>query len=141
MPRTLRDIEALLTELDAAPADALEDQDLDFKEWPERSREKAVDQVVEMAVCMANGGGGTVVFGVRDRVVGRAGALLRVPAEIDINLLLKAVYDRTDPRLTPVFEELMVPEGTGRLPLMQVHGGLPPYTDSQGRAKVRNRDR
>jgi ATP-dependent DNA helicase RecG len=96
-----------------------------------------VDQVVEMAVCMANGGGGTVVFGVRDRVVGRAAALLGVPAEIDINLLLKAVYDRTDPRLTPVFEELMVPEGTGRLLLMQVYGGLPPYTDSQGRAKVR----
>lgn len=137
MPRTPRDIEALLSELDAAPADALEDQDLDFKEWPERSREKAVDQVVEMAVCMANGGGGTVVFGVRDRVVGRADALLGVPAEIDINLLLKAIYDRTDPRLTPVFEELTVPEGTGRLLLMQVHGGLPPYTDSQGRAKVR----
>jgi hypothetical protein len=93
--------------------------------------------MVEMAVCMANGGGGTVVFGVRDRVVGHAAALLGVPAEIDTNLLLKAVYDRTDPRLTPVFEELMVPEGTGRLLLMQVHGGLPPYTDSQGRAKVR----
>jgi len=137
MPRTLRDIEVLLPELDAAPADALEDQDLDFKAWPERSREKAVDQVVEMAVCMANGGGGTVVFGVRDRVVGRADAVLGVPAEIDINLLLKAVYDRTDPRLTPVFEELLVPEGTGRLLVMQVHGGLPPYTDSQGRAKVR----
>jgi len=73
--------------------------DVDFKEWPERSREKAVDQVVEMAVCIANGGGGTVVFGVRDRVVGRAGALLGVPAEIEINLLLKAVYDRTDPEL------------------------------------------
>ena len=36
---------------------------------------------------MANGGGGTVVFGVRDRVVGHAAALLGVPAEIDINLL------------------------------------------------------
>ena len=30
-----------------------------------------------------------------------------------------------------------MPEGTGRPLLMQVHGGLPPYTDSQGRAKVR----
>jgi ATP-dependent DNA helicase RecG len=137
MSRNLRDLESLLPELDAAPADALEDQDLDFKEWPERSREKAVNQVVEMAVCMANGGGGTVVFGVRDRVVGRANALLGVPPEIDVNLLLKAVYDRTDPRLTPVFEDLFVPEGTGRLLVMQVHGGLPPYTDSQGGAKVR----
>lgn len=30
-----------------------------------------------------------------------------------------------------------MPEGTGRLLLMQVHGVLPHYTDSQGRAKVR----
>ena len=78
MPRTPRDIESLLPELDAAPADAFEDQDLNFKEWPERSREKAVDQVVEMAVYRANGGGGTVVFGVRDRVIRRAAALLGV---------------------------------------------------------------
>jgi ATP-dependent DNA helicase RecG len=137
MPRTLRDIEALLPELDAAPADALEAQDIDFKEWVVRSREKALDQVVEMAVCMANGGGGSVVFGVRDKVRGRADAICGVPLEVDLNLLLKSIYDRTDPRLTPVFEELEVPEGTGRLLIMQVHGGLPPYTDSQGLAKVR----
>lgn len=137
MPRTLRDIEALLPELDAAPADAMEAQDLDFKEWIVRSRERAMDQVVEMAVCMANGGGGWVVFGVRDKVRGRADAILGVPLEVDLNLLLKSIYDRTDPRLTPVLEELAVPEGTGRLLIMQVHGGLPPYTDSQGLAKVR----
>ena len=137
MPRSLREIEALLPELESVAADTLEDQDLDFKEWIARSREKAVDQVVEMAVCMANGGGGTVVFGVRDRVAGRDKALPGVPLEIDTNLLVKAVYDRTDPKLTPAFEDLAIPEGTGRLLVMQVHGGLPPYTDSQGRAKVR----
>ena len=62
-----------------------------------------------MAVCMANGGDGAAVFGVRDRVMGRADALLAVTAEIDINLLLKAVYDRTDPRLTPVLKEYWCP--------------------------------
>jgi ATP-dependent DNA helicase RecG len=137
VPRTRDQINALLQELDSAPADSFEDQDLDFKEWIGRSREKGVDQVVEMAVCMANGGGGTVVFGVRDGVIGRAQSLLGVPLEIDVNRLVKAVYDRTDPKLTPVFEDLPIGLGTGRLLLMHVHGGLPPYTDSQGRAKTR----
>lgn len=137
MARTAREVEALLAELDSTPADTLEAQDLDFKEWITRSREKAVAQVVEMAVCMANGGGGMVVFGVRDKVKGREKALVGIPLDVDANRLARAVYDRTEPRLTPAFEDLAVPEGTGRLLLMQVHGGLPPYTDTQGHAKVR----
>ena len=86
-----------------------------------------------MAVCMANGGGGTVVFGVADQVQGRDKAILGVPPDIDSNLLKKAVYDKTDPKITPVFEELSVPEGTGRLLLMQIYPGMPPYTDTAGR--------
>ncbi|WP_216644678.1 hypothetical protein [Candidatus Thiodictyon syntrophicum] len=42
----------------------------------------------------------------------------------------EAVYDRTDPRLTPVFEESMVPAGTGRLLLME--GKAPPTLAEQG---------
>ena len=86
---------------------------------------------------MANGGGGTVVFGVADRIQGRGQAILGVPPEIDSNLLKKAVYDRTDPKITPVFEELAVPEGTGRLLLMQIYPGMPPYTDTAGRGTIR----
>jgi len=135
--RSQREVAELLDELEVQTADALEDQDLDFKEWPGRSRADAVEVVVEMVVCMANGGGGTVVFGVADKLLGRARAVLGVPPEIDVNLLKKSVYDRTDPKLTPVFEELRVPEGTGRLLVMQVHPGLPPYTDSSGSGKIR----
>jgi ATP-dependent DNA helicase RecG len=98
-----------------------------------------VSLVVEMATCMANGRGDTVVFGVNDRVVGRASAIAGVPPEVDVNRLRKAVYDSTDPKLTPVFEELSVPEGTGRLLVMQVHPGLPPYTYTSGRGKIRVR--
>src|SRR5699024_11864363 len=72
------------------------------------------------AVCMANGSGGTVVFGVADRVKGRANAIIGVPPEIDPNILKKAVYDQTDPKIIPLFEELRVPEGTGRLLIMQI---------------------
>lgn len=90
-----------------------------------------------MAVCMANGGGGTVVFGVADRVKGRANAIIGVPPEIDPNILKKAVYDQTDPRIIPLFEELRVPEGTGRLLIMQINPGMPPHTDTAGRGTIR----
>ena len=86
---------------------------------------------------MANGGGGTVVFGIADRNKGRDRAIIGVPPEIDINLLKKAVYDQTDPKITPGFEELRVPEGTGRLILMQIYPGMPPYTDNAGRGSIR----
>ena len=135
--RTLTNIEELLPELDHCIADDLEDQDLDFKQWDTKSRDKAVRIVVQMAVCMANGGGGTVVFGVADRIQGRKNAIPGVPPEIDANMLKKAVYDQTDPKIMPVFEELTVPEGTGRVLLMQIHPGMPPYTDTAGRGTIR----
>lgn len=135
--RDCQDIADLLPQLDYSIADALEAQDLDFKQWDLQSRKKAVQTVVRMAVCMANGGGGTVVFGVADHVAGRANAILGVPMEIDVNQLKKAVYDQTDPKITPVFEELAVPEGTGRLLIMQIQPGMPPHTDTQGRGTVR----
>jgi ATP-dependent DNA helicase RecG len=135
--RTATDILHLLEDLERQNADSLEDQDLDFKQWDVRSMRASVDQVVEMAICMANGGGGTVVLGVNDQAVGRTAAILGVPPEVDVNRLKKAVYDTTDPKLTPVFEELRIAEGTGRLLLMHVYPGIPPYTDTAGTAKIR----
>ncbi len=135
--RTITIIEELLSELEHCTADELEDQDLDLKQWNERSMRDAINLVVEMAICMANGGGGTVVFGVADKVRGRQNAILGIPNEVDLNRLKKAVYDRTDPKITPVFEECRVPEGTGRLLIMQIYPGMPPYTDTSGGGTVR----
>ncbi len=92
---------------------------------------------VNMAVCMANGGGGTVVFGVRDKVTSREHAIAGVPLDLDVNQLKRAIYDGTDPKITPVFETLAVPEGTRRLILMHVCQGMPPYTNTRGRGTVR----
>jgi ATP-dependent DNA helicase RecG len=131
------DIRRLLDELDERPAEDLESQDLEFKEWSRRGMAEAVASVIEMAICMANGGGGTVVFGVQEKVVGRAKAIVGVPVEVDVNRLVKAVYDSSDPKLTPIFEDLRVPEGTGRLLVMHVYSGLPPYTDTAGKGKIR----
>lgn len=73
---SVADVLRLLDELEMRPADELESQELDFEEWNARSRNDAVALVVEMAVCMANGGGGTTVFGINDRALGRAAAIL-----------------------------------------------------------------
>lgn len=134
--RESTEIRALLARLDDVQADALESQDLDFKDWPADDRH-AIRLAVDMAVCMANGGGGTVVFGVRDRVVGRDKAIRGVPASANPHQLKRDIYERTAPKLTPEIVELPVTEGTGRLLLMQVHGGLPPYTTSAGAGTVR----
>nr|WP_246312356.1 ATP-binding protein [Aquabacterium terrae] len=136
MMRELTEVRALLARLDQVDADTLEAQDLDFKEWPADDRH-AVRLAVDMAVCMANGGGGTVVLGVRDRVVGRAKAIVGVPDSAEPHQLKRDIYERTAPKLTPEVLELPVPEGTGRLLVMQVHGGLPPYTTTAGAGTVR----
>ena len=124
--RSLAEVVLLLEELNSTSAASLEAQDLDFKRWEPRSLDDSVRMVVEMAICMANGGGGTVVLGVDDRAIGRSRAILGVPPEIDVVRLKRAVYDRTDPKLTPEIEALPVSEGTGRVLVMQVYGCLPP---------------
>ncbi len=135
--RTVKEIEQLLNGLHLNTADDLQDQDLDFQEWNTHSMVDCVKQVVRTAICMANGGGGTVVFGVADRVIGRKKALPGVPFVVDVHRLGKTVYENTDPKITPVFEEVPIPEGTGRLLVMQIYPGTPPYTDISGNGEIR----
>ena len=135
--RTRAEVAALLDQLDDRPAHDLSSQNLHFRELDPRCLNQSVRTVVASAVCMANGGGGTVVFGIADNAIGREHAILGVPHNVFVHDLAPEVYDRTDPKLTPVFEELRVPEGTGRLILMQVHPGIPPYTDIAGRGTIR----
>ena len=95
--KSKEDIKNFLDLLETHIADDLEGQDIDFKEWVERSINDNVNKAVEMSVGMANGGGGTVVFGVRDNIKGKAKAIQGIPNGIDEKLIQKAVYDRTDP--------------------------------------------
>ncbi len=127
----------LLAKLEVVPADALEHQTLDFKEWDRRGMNMAVEAVIGHVVCMANGGGGCLVIGVNDKKIGRSEAILGVPAEVDVNVLRKSIYERTRPQIMPSIDAFSVPEGTGRLLLIDVQGEFPPYTDSQGRARIR----
>ncbi|WP_071461563.1 AlbA family DNA-binding domain-containing protein [Bacillus massilinigeriensis] len=74
-----------------------EAQDLDFKQWNDRCREDNIKTMISYAVCMANGGGGSVVFGIADKVRGIDNALKGVPSDITIFELQKRIYEKTDP--------------------------------------------
>jgi len=136
VPKTRAEVEELLARLDERSADELESQDVDFKEWGRDDR-AAVIKAVDWAVCMANGGGGTIVFGIADDLVGRRNAIVGVPRSLDTDRLRRAVCDRTDPKLAPAFDEIEVPEGTGRVLAMHVHPGIAPYTDTSGKGLIR----
>lgn len=132
-----QEIHQLLDKLETNSADDLESQQLDFKQWIIRSFDDNIKLMLKMAVCMANGGGGSVVFGVADKVKGRSNSILGVPQDLDTTILQKMIYEKTDPHLTPVFEDIVVPEGSKRLLLMNVYPGMPPYTTTDGSATIR----
>lgn len=135
--RSIIDIELLLDKLEDCIADDLEAQDLDFKEWNDRSFDDNVKLMIKMAVCMANGGGGHVVFGVADKVQKRKNAIRGVPQELDLYALQKRVYEQTDPHISPTLQLLNVEEGTGVLLVVTVTGEMKPYTKTDGSATVR----
>jgi len=131
--RNSDEIRELLLRLDGEPADSLEDETLEFKQW--ESNRKAMHRVLrEAVVCLANAKGGTVVLGVRDGVRSRAEALQGV-GNYDINAVRRAVYDGTDPHILVDIEELT--EAGALLLLIHVPRGMPPHTTSDGVAKIR----
>lgn len=138
--KTTKEILDVLNQLDNYIADHFEDQELDFKEWNERSNNDSVNLAIKMAVCMANGGGGIVVFGIRDKVKGSANAIIGMPPHVDVSLLQKSIYNKTEPHITPSFEWVNVPEGHGRILIMRIFPGMPPYTETDGSATIRRGD-
>lgn len=138
MMKATSEIISLLNELDNNRiADDLEGQDIDFKEWIQRSFDDNIKLMIKMAVCMANGGGGSVIFGVADKKNGRNNAIKGVPANLDLYAISKRIYEKTDPHLTPHFDYIDVPYGTGKLLIMHVFPGMPPYTTTDGAATIR----
>lgn len=131
-PEELREI---LDRLDGEPADALESETLEFKSWhesvPFRRRRRLV---IEEIVALANQAGGTLILGVDDKKQTRAEAIHGV-GSLDANRLQREIYDGTDPRITVSVTELNEPEG--RVLALAVHDRMPPYTTSDGMAKIR----
>lgn len=135
MTLTSEAIRALLDRLDAVPADALEDIHLDFKPWGDPKA--CMKTAIEYAVCFANADGGAIVFGVTDRVRGRAAAIHGAKG-YDVDVWRRGLFDSTRPNLSVVVEEISVPEGTGKLLVVRVpKGETPPYGTADGLYKKR----
>lgn len=137
---SLESIVDLLAELDNVIADDLEDQYLDFKEDPGNAKER-VRMVCEAMVCFANGKGGTLVIGVKDKLPSpsRSEAIRGMPDDFtndDADRLVRSVYDSTDPHLTLDLAWIHIPEGR-LLALSIAKGQSPPYTSSQAPTKRR----
>lgn len=126
---------ALLARLEHEPADALESQWLDFKPW--EGAKEAMKTAVEYAVCFANAQGGVVVFGVNDKLCGRAAAIQGV-RRVDVDMLRRGIYDGTRPALSVSLSLLDVPEGTGQLLVLRVpEGTRKPHGTAAGLFKQR----
>lgn len=132
---TRDDILALLDQLQCHVADDLESEHLDFK--PSHGPKEDLKVACEYAVCFANAGGGVVVFGVADKVKGRAQAIQGTQGH-DVDVFKRGIYDGTRPGIDAEVFELSVPEGTGRLLVVRVpEGSQKPYGTAAGLFKQR----
>lgn len=141
--KTINEILKILEELDERIADEFEGQDLDFKEWvssnaDEKKNYKAsLDIIVEGSVSMANGGGGSIVVGIKDKKIGKDNVILGVPQDVNPFEIMQRVFERTDPHITPQIEMVDVQYGTGKILVVNILPGNPPYTETNGSAKIR----
>lgn len=133
MAHTPEKILSLLPLLDEQIADDLETETLDFKECPTETKLRELAK--EMAICLGNASGGTVVFGVRERVRGCDKAIVGIDFAPDLEALSATLYDSIDPKLPVQFEWLMY--GARRLLLMHVYPSMPPYTTTSGKGWMR----
>ena len=131
------EIMEIIQQLDHHIADDFEAQDLDFKQWNFSAVEENVNKMIKYAVCMANGGGGSVVFGVADKMQGIENVLIGIPFDIDIEELQKRIFENTDPHITPSFDEIFYKDYSIRLLVMNVLPKTPPYTTTKGTATIR----
>ena len=129
MAHTPEKILALLPLLDEQIADELETESLDFKECSTETKLRELAR--EMAICLGNASGGTVVFGVRERALGCDKAIIGIDFAPDLEALNATLYDSIDPKLPVQFEWLMY--GSRRLLLMHVNSSMPPYTTTSGK--------
>lgn len=109
------DVLRLLDQLNEHVADDLESEVLEFKPWEDPKKSMGI--AVEYVVCFANAYGGLIVFGVKDRTLGREKAITGCH-RYDLNQWKTTIYQSTNPKITVSIEELQVPEG--RLLLVRI---------------------
>lgn len=135
---------ALSAVLGGVSPESLEDQGLDFKQdpatvpapnTPGNPPARLVEIMVEAVVCFANAQGGYIVLGVADTTSGPAALFGTNASATDLR---KKIFNNTRPNLPVEIAELEV--AGARLLVVYVAEGLDLYTDSRGRANVRQAD-
>jgi len=99
-------------------ADDVESEILDLKSFPlanhngfpRPDKKRLSDLLRETCVCFANSKGGTILFGIRDRIKGAKA--IEGCFGYDIDEMKRMVYDGTTPPLMVDITEVKVPEGT-----------------------------
>ncbi len=125
----------LLERLEWEPGDVLENHYLDFKRAQGPKEDLKV--ACEYACCFANASGGVLVFGVDDKVVGRAQAIHGIDGH-DPDMFRRDIFRNTQPSIDAEVEVLNVPEGSGQLLVIRVQPGVSkPYGTSAGLFKQR----
>lgn len=124
----------LLDRLNEVIADDLETQWLEFKPWTDAKSDMRI--AIEYAVCLANAEGGAIIFGVADKICGRSRAIHGAKG-YDLDVWHRGIYQGTRPNLDVEIEELMVPEGTGKLLVVRAPKGSSPCGTIQGLFKKR----
>lgn len=121
------EVRVFLEDLNNKPANELENQWLEFEEWPKDGRDDIEDvieqkrRVLSLAVCFANAQGGTVVFGVKDGVIGMLQACEGIETRPDLlESLEKHLSESTNPKIVSRFEFLPVEGLDNQLLLMHV---------------------
>jgi ATP-dependent DNA helicase RecG len=127
-----------------ATPESLEDQHLDFKQdpatiaapyTPGNPAARLIEIMVEAVVCLANAQGGYIVLGVADKTAGPAALVGTNVSALDLR---KKIFNNTRPNLPVEVVEFRV--AGARLLVVAVSEGLDLYTDSRGRATVRQLD-
>lgn len=112
----------------ATPRD-LESEILEFKQEESADPRRSLEMLADAVVCLANGEGGEIVFGVAN---GRAGvdAFTGVSAKVTVDVVRRGIFDRTRPSLSvPVSE---TSEGGSRLIVITVPKGAVYYANGAG---------
>lgn len=120
--------DALAALRSGTPASAIENDRIEFKQADTDPR-RTLEILADAVVCLANGDGGLVVLGVRDRP-GPRGSLAGVDTGLSVDAVVRGIFDRTRPSLSVPVQE--VQEQGARLLAITVPRGATFYANAKG---------
>ena len=112
----IEEAKKILSQLKSKKADDLENQHLEIKPWKDSRTSQQV--AIEYATCLANAGGGAILFGVADDKIGEEA--IHGCSNYCIDTIKTAIYQGTKPPIHVEIEEVHVRQGMGNVLLINV---------------------